>query len=173
MSDADRRKSLLNLRAKTRLQVRWPAQRRDAHHMRLHQTQTLPENARTRCAGAVLRRTPGAIGEQQDQERPMTTPANPNVTESREAHKASPASVGSACRRFKVTCAKPLAEHRNPFLVKDIFGQPPTKILCRTWEFDAKDETEVRRLFKEAQDGGEPQVQGFSIRTIEDITPNS
>lgn len=76
-------------------------------------------------------------------------------------------------RRFRVTCSKPLPnpDIRNPFRVS-IHSFPLCKTLCRTWEFDAQNEAEVRRLFKEAKRDGEPQVKGMSISRIEDITPN-
>jgi len=77
-------------------------------------------------------------------------------------------------RRFRVSLEKilPDPDIRNPFLAfrtAESFEHARCKVLVRTWEFDAADEDEVRRLFEEAKRDGEPQVQGMKIRNIEEI----
>lgn len=77
-------------------------------------------------------------------------------------------------KRYRVSAEKVLPDStfRNPFLAfrtAEAFEGATSKVLVRTWEFDAKDEQEVRRLFEEAKREREPQVQGMSIRSIEEI----
>lgn len=59
---------------------------------------------------------------------------------------------------------------RNPFLVSDVFQMEPRRVLVREWEIEAKNEREVRRLLKEAQDADLPNVRGFNLRSIERIS---
>jgi hypothetical protein len=80
-------------------------------------------------------------------------------------------------RRFRVSLEKilPDPEIRNPFLAfrtAESFENARCKVLVRTWELDAADEDEVRRLFEEVKRDGEPQVMGMKIRSIEEISPN-
>lgn len=55
----------------------------------------------------------------------------------------------------------------NPFLAPIPAPGGTHRMLVREWEFEARDEDEVRRLLKEAQDSGIGNVQGFSLRSIE------
>lgn len=54
----------------------------------------------------------------------------------------------------------------NPFLG----GLPPdgktVQMHVREWEFEARDEAEVRRLLQEAYDADVPGVRGYSLRQI-------
>lgn len=80
----------------------------------------------------------------------------------------------SEIKRYRVTLEKVLPDPsiRNPFSAfrtAESFEGATCKVLVRTWEFDAKNEKEVRRLFDEAKSSGEPQVQGMRIRSIEEI----
>lgn len=59
----------------------------------------------------------------------------------------------------------------NPFVPIQISMSARSRSLVRVWEFDAKDEAEVRRLFKEAQDQDAPYVRGFTMRSVEQIGP--
>lgn len=76
--------------------------------------------------------------------------------------------------RFKVALHRRVRDgygghEPNPFLAP---LPPPGKthtMAIREWEFEAKDEAEVRRLLQEARDKGVPGVQGYSLRSIEQI----
>jgi len=69
------------------------------------------------------------------------------------------------CFRVELQKSLPNPEIRNPFLIPiECFGD--CKVLVRVWEFEAEDETEVRRLYEKALSIGEPQVQGMAIRSI-------
>ena len=71
--------------------------------------------------------------------------------------------------QFKATATKytPGERPRNPFLVRDIFSSRWAGTTeRRTWEFDAADEAEVRRLFAEAQSMGVEQVVGFALESV-------
>lgn len=61
--------------------------------------------------------------------------------------------------------------HFNPFLVRDIFspGLPKVQYNVREWEFEAKDEDEVRQLFKDAQDAEIANVKGYTLQSIEQV----
>jgi hypothetical protein len=75
-------------------------------------------------------------------------------------------------RRYRVTLEKVLGDWRNPFLAfktAESFEGATCQVLTRTWEFEAKDEQEVRRLFEEAKREGIEQVRGMRIRSIEQI----
>lgn len=77
-------------------------------------------------------------------------------------------------KRFRVSLEKFLPDPslRNPFAAfrtAESFEGAKCKVLVRTWEFDAIDESHVRRLFDEAKKDGLPQVEGMRIRTIEQI----
>jgi hypothetical protein len=54
----------------------------------------------------------------------------------------------------------------NPFRALTIDLSRTSRSLVRSWEFEAKDEAEVRRLFKEAQEQKLPNVVGFRLRSI-------
>lgn len=75
---------------------------------------------------------------------------------------------------FRVTaerpCGPPPGHHsRNPFLIGDIFNLPPMRVVCRTWEFQARSEKQVRELFEEAKRLDIDNVRGFHLTTIERI----
>lgn len=77
-------------------------------------------------------------------------------------------------KRFRVSLEKCLPDPtiRNPFLAfrtAESFEGATVKVLVRTWEFEAEDEQEVRRLFDEAKQDGVSQVQGMHIRSIDEI----
>lgn len=77
-------------------------------------------------------------------------------------------------KRYRVSLEKVLSDMRNPFLAfktAESFEGATTKVLVRTWEFEAKNEQEVRRLFAEAQQAGIEHVKGMRIRSIEEISP--
>lgn len=75
-------------------------------------------------------------------------------------------------KRYRVSAEKVLGDFRNPFLAfrtAESFEGATCKVLVRTWEFEAKDEREIRQLFAIAKLDGEPQVQGMKIRQIEEL----
>jgi len=58
----------------------------------------------------------------------------------------------------------------NPFLIRDIFNPHLRSVTAiREFVFDADSEDDVLRLYNEAQKQGIPNVQGFRIRSIEQI----
>lgn len=84
-----------------------------------------------------------------------------------------PVRVERVVRRFRCTASRFRLDDppRNPFLMRiEDFGPGKTTIL--TFEFDAADESECRRLFKEAQEQGISNVVGFTLDKVEEITPN-
>lgn len=75
-------------------------------------------------------------------------------------------------KRFRVSVEKVMSDMRNPFLAfktAESFEGATTKVLVRTWEFEAKDEQEVRKLFAEAKQQGIEGVKGMRIRSIQEI----
>lgn len=71
--------------------------------------------------------------------------------------------------KFTVTATKriPGERHPNPFLIRDIFDKRwAATVERRTWEIEAKDEAEIRRLFAEAKDRFLEPVDGFEIASI-------
>ena len=77
-------------------------------------------------------------------------------------------------KRYRVSLEKviPDPEIRNPFLTfrtAESLFESKIKVLIRTWEFEAVNEEEIRRLFVEATVGGISAVQGMKIRSIEEI----
>jgi hypothetical protein len=85
--------------------------------------------------------------------------------------------------RFKVTIERSrgiynVADHFgrkpiNPFSIHDIWNPDlrDHKEL-RTFEFEAKDEAEVRWYFAEAQKADTEELRGFTLRLIEQEKPN-
>ena len=74
--------------------------------------------------------------------------------------------------KYRVQCERVLDGVRNPFLAfrtAESLEGVMTKVLVRTWEFEATDEAEVRILFTQAKKMGEPQLFGMKIRSIEEI----
>ena len=75
---------------------------------------------------------------------------------------------------FKVTLSKHSPPHHgpmfNPFLIRDLWA-PSLRgsTTFRTWEFEAVDEDDVRRLFAEARAQRISQVEGFELASIEQI----
>lgn len=56
---------------------------------------------------------------------------------------------------------------RNPFLASiDVLKPIPCSTTARVWEFEAKNEREVRRLLKEAFEQNLPNVRGFHLGSI-------
>jgi hypothetical protein len=55
----------------------------------------------------------------------------------------------------------------NPFRARDIWRKRPCT--HRIWEFQAKNEAEVRRLYQEAKDAKLPEIHGFDLLSIEAI----
>jgi hypothetical protein len=55
----------------------------------------------------------------------------------------------------------------NPFLAPIPAPGRTNSMSVRSWEFEAKDEDEVRKLLQEAHDKGIANVQGYSLRSIE------
>lgn len=60
----------------------------------------------------------------------------------------------------------------NPFLGG--IPRPGTthEVSIRRWEFEAKSEREVRKFIKEAFDHDLPNVRGYTLRSIEQLTEN-
>lgn len=78
--------------------------------------------------------------------------------------------------RFKVAIHRRIrdnynAPEPNPFLAPIPAPGLTHSMSVREWEFEAADEDEVRRLFKEAQESGVGNVQGYSLRSIERLSP--
>lgn len=74
--------------------------------------------------------------------------------------------------KFKVTIERVVEsglKGRNPFHPIHVSIDATSRVACRVWEFEAKDEAEVRKLFKEAQDQNLPNVRGFTLRSIERV----
>lgn len=73
---------------------------------------------------------------------------------------------------YRVTIIKhgKLPEGTNPFRA-NIYAMGMSPSVERSWEFEADDEAEVRRLFNEAQDAGIPHVVGFELANITEISP--
>jgi hypothetical protein len=55
-------------------------------------------------------------------------------------------------------------EPRNPFAFRDPFATARRRY--RVWEFEAKDEAEVRRLYNEAKAADHENVRGFDLHSI-------
>lgn len=75
-------------------------------------------------------------------------------------------------KRFRVTTSRSELRDkvRNPFLVKYIMDLP-SRTIFRTYEFEAEDEAECRRLFAEAQKERILEVIGFTVCKIEELPP--
>lgn len=58
----------------------------------------------------------------------------------------------------------------NPFRARDIFRKRPCT--HRVWQFEAKDEAEVRRFYDEAKAANHENVRGFDLIRIEQISPS-
>lgn len=73
--------------------------------------------------------------------------------------------------KFKVEVERSLGllDGANPFEIRDIFRDRLVTMSIRVFEFEAKDETEVRRLFEEAKAADIAEVRGYSLRLIEQI----
>lgn len=74
--------------------------------------------------------------------------------------------------RFKVALHRRIRDNYhspepNPFLAPLPAPGRTHSMSVREWELDARDEAEVRRLLKEAQDTGVANVRGYSLRSIE------
>jgi hypothetical protein len=77
---------------------------------------------------------------------------------------------------FKVELHRPMRKNYhgmpepNPFLAK--LPEPGRKSnwIVRSWTFEAKDETEVKKLLDEAYGADIDGVRGFSLRSIEKVT---
>lgn len=67
--------------------------------------------------------------------------------------------------KFKVEIES-LVRRRNPFRPIHLSLDDKSTYLIRSWEIEAKNEAEARRLFKEAQDKKLPNVIGFTLRSI-------
>jgi hypothetical protein len=52
----------------------------------------------------------------------------------------------------------------NPFKVRDIFAA--SRVRCRVWEIEAKDEAEVRSYYDEAKRDGLENVRGYVLDSI-------
>jgi len=74
---------------------------------------------------------------------------------------------------FRVTLQKwgPAPTGRNPFLAN--IGALRSTVRERVWELKAKDEADVRRLYREACDLGIRQVIGFELARIERLAPSA
>jgi hypothetical protein len=55
----------------------------------------------------------------------------------------------------------------NPFLAPMPEPGKTVQMSVREWEFEAKDEAEVRRLLREAENF--PTVRGYTLRSIEQL----
>jgi hypothetical protein len=73
--------------------------------------------------------------------------------------------------KFRVELERPAPREffRNPFRapMPSVGATIPMRV--RSWEFEAKDEAEVRRLLQEAQDQDIDNVRGFRLRSITQI----
>jgi len=69
---------------------------------------------------------------------------------------------------YRVTISKPKPKWKNPFLQLRVPERDDKhEVIAREWEFEAKDEDEVRKLFWEAKD--HPNVKGFELRSIKKL----
>jgi hypothetical protein len=76
--------------------------------------------------------------------------------------------------RFKVALHRRIRENYhspepNPFLAPIPAPGVVHSMSIREWEFDAKDEDEVRRLLEEAREQGVANVAGYHLRSIERV----
>ena len=74
---------------------------------------------------------------------------------------------------FRVTLQRPCANQphtRNPFLIKDIWNIPPTRMICRAWDVEPRNEKQIKKLLEEARKGGAQDVQGFHLHSIERLS---
>jgi hypothetical protein len=78
--------------------------------------------------------------------------------------------------QFKVTLHRRVRENYsglpepNPFLASIPAPGRTHQMILREWTFEAKNETEVRKLLNNAYGAGIPNVQGFSLRSIERLS---
>jgi hypothetical protein len=74
---------------------------------------------------------------------------------------------------YRVTLNRwhPLPDGTNPFKIRDVFRKRPCTE--RVWEFEAADEDEVRRYYDDAKKQGIPDVIGFDLARIEQISARS
>lgn len=69
---------------------------------------------------------------------------------------------------FRVKLIRHDTRFRNSFLrCIGIYGR--TQSTIRMWEFEAKDEVEVRKFYNEAKERNLPHVRGFELCSIEEI----
>lgn len=68
-------------------------------------------------------------------------------------------------RRLRDNCNRPAP---NPFLAPLPHPDKKCTMSIRTWNFEAKDEAECRRLLDEAYAAGIPGVQGYTLRSIDE-----
>jgi hypothetical protein len=70
---------------------------------------------------------------------------------------------------FRVKIEKPVqsSRMRNPF--RPISMNSKINTYVRVWEFEAKDEAEVRMYFEEAKKADLPNVKGYELKSIEQI----
>lgn len=73
--------------------------------------------------------------------------------------------------RFRVALHRRLRDgygpEPNPFLAPLPAPGKTATMSVREWEFEAKDEAEVRRLLDEARERDVAAVRGYSLRSIE------
>lgn len=77
---------------------------------------------------------------------------------------------------FKVTLERRIAkrdEPTNPFTPIHISMNARSEYSLRSWEFEAKDEREARKLLDEAYEQKIPNVMGYRLRSIERVEPES
>lgn len=92
------------------------------------------------------------------------TPAAPR------RHRAQRA--GELMARFRVELERVVESGlpKNPFAARHIGFDRTSRVLVRTWEFDAKSAAAVRWLLKRAQEQDLPNVRGFRLRSIKEIS---
>lgn len=68
-------------------------------------------------------------------------------------------------------CVRSGLGERNPFHVQlsNISLDTKSTYSVRMWEFEAKNEAEVRRLYEEAVEQNLPNVRGYTIRSIQRV----
>jgi len=69
---------------------------------------------------------------------------------------------------FKVTLRKEKGKYKNPFKPIHFNLTDTVEVEGRSWELEAKDEDDVKKLLEEA--GDHPNVRGFYLHSIEEIS---
>lgn len=68
---------------------------------------------------------------------------------------------------------RPGEHNRNPFYASIPAPGKTIEMSVRSWDFEAKDEAEVRKLLTDAQEQGIGNVRGYRLRSITLLHPSA